>query len=350
MISEVFREDIYQIVSSAAISWEVFKSATVLITGATGLVGSALVHTLSFANSKHGLDLRIIAHGRNASKCEALSQDCGVEFVCGDIRKPLLALFIADKVDYIFHCAAITKSADMVAKPAEVIDTATDGTRNALELARTKRSRSVVYLSSMEVYGQTALKEVTEADLGYLDSSNPRSSYPVSKRLCESLCNCYFEQYGVPVKIARLAQTFGAGTPKDDPRVFAQFARSVINGENIVLHTEGKSRGNYCYIGDTIRGLLLLLLRGNNGEIYNIANIDASMTICEMARLVANEVCGGKVSVVVDVPPDIAKCGYAPDVGFRLNADKIKKLGWAPRYGLAEMHRRLLADWQEAQV
>lgn len=349
MISQTLKEDIGNIISDTNIPWEKMKNSTIFITGATGLIGNSLVHTLSAASDKYGLNLRILAHGRNDVKGKLLSKAYGVEFISGDIRKPLLVSLITDKVDYIFHCAAITKSADMVAKPVDVIVTAIDGTRNILEFARAMRSKSVVYLSSMEVYGQVGCDEVSEPDLGYLDLSNPRSSYPESKRLCENLCNCYFAQYGIPVKTARLARTFGAGVPNDDSdmRVAMQFARKAILKENIVLHTSGASIANCCYTADAVSGLLILLLKGENGGSYNISNPDASITIREMAELVARDICESKISVIMEVPVAIANCGYAPDVTMKLNSDKIAQLGWKPRYGIVEMYKRMLSDWAE---
>jgi nucleoside-diphosphate-sugar epimerase len=234
----------------------------------------------------------------------------------------------------------------MAAKPVEVMTTAVDGTYNMLELARKRHCKSFVYLSSMEVYGNTELGEVCETDLGSLDLLSPRTCYPESKRFCEMLCTAYASQYGVPVKTARLSQTFGAGTPKDDTRVFAQFARSAIAGEDIILHTEGKSRGNYCYLSDTIRALMLILLTGENKQTYNVSNPDASMTVREMAELVAGEVCKGRVRVKVEIPPGAEKLGYAPYSGYKLNADRIKRLKWQPKYGLKDMYERLIADWQ----
>ena len=354
-----FMEDIEQAVSDKNIPWRDMSEATVFITGVTGLIGSALVSILAFANEKYWLDLRIIGHGRNAAKGDALCKRCEIEFIGSDIRRPIPTETLPQKLDYIFHCAAITKSADMVAKPVEVITTAIDGTRNVLELARDRHCGSFVYLSSMEVYGdvygeaygdaygQTEAREVAETDLGYLDLSNPRSSYPESKRCCELLCAAHASQHGFPVKIARLAQTFGAGTPRNDTRVFAQFARSAAAGNEIELHTEGKSRGNYCYTADAVRGLLTILLKGGDGEAYNVANPEASMTIREMAGLLADAVCGGKIKVKVKTPEDIEKRGYAPDTGFRLNTDKLNALGWTPMYGLSEMYKRMLSDWLE---
>jgi len=159
------------------------------------------------------------------------------------------------------------------------------------------------------------------------------------------MCNCWCAQFGAPVKTARLSQTFGAGTMKDDPRVFAQFARSAIAGNNIVLHTDGNSRGNYCYISDTVSALLLLLFKGNNGEAYNISNSSATMTIREMAELVAKKIFNGKIDVVTEKTEDIDKYGYAQETAIRLNTEKIENLGWRPQYSLEEMYQRMISDW-----
>ena len=339
--------DMYNVTSDNNIPWDTLHGSTVLITGATGIVGGALVRAMSEANNGKLLNMRIIAHNKDKSRGESLAQKYGVESVSGDIREATSIAAIIGNLDYIFHCAAVTDSADMVTKPVDVITTAVDGTRNMLDLVKEHRCKSFVYLSSMEIYGQLKSNEAYESDLGYIDLTSPRSCYPESKRFCEALCAANASQHGVPVKIARLAQTFGFGTPPSDKRVFAQFAKSAIDGKNIELHTNGKSRGNYCYISDTVRGLLTVLLNGENGEAYNISNPETSMTIREMAELVASEICNGEIKVTVNVPKDIETRGYAPDVDFILNVDKLKALGWSPKYGLHEMYRRLITDWQE---
>lgn len=346
-MSKVFLDDMDQIVSDSNIPWEELRGSTALITGATGAIGSVLVRTLLAANETYGLGVRVIAVGRNKEKATLPAGINDSEFIEQDLCNPIT---VPGNVDYIFHCAAVTKSSEMAANPVGVIETSLQGTGNVLTLARDKGVKSMVYLSSMEVYGITDPSKslITEYDLGYIDLNKPRSCYPESKRMCESMCCCWFAQYGVPVKTARLAQTFGAGTPEDDTRIFAQFARSVIAKNNIVLHTDGHTIGNYCYLSDSVRGLFLLLLKGKNGETYNIVNPDASMTIREMAELVADKLYDEKAAVIVDKPPNIEKLGYAPDTTMRLSAAKIEKLGWKPGYGLEEMYRRMILDWQES--
>ena len=114
-----------------------------------------------------------------------------------------------------------------------------------------------------------------------------------------------------------------------------------------MLHTDGKSSGNYCHTADAVRALLLILLRGADGEAYNITNPESSVTIREMAELVADRVCGGKISVAAEEPSDIQSRGYAPHMAARLSAKKLEELGWKPRYGLDDMYRGMMGYWRE---
>ena len=226
--------------------------------------------------------------------------------------------------------------------------TAIDGTRNLLEFAREKAAESMVYVSSMEAFGITdpALERVTEQDLGYIDILSVRSSYSEGKRICECLCAAYAAQYGVHVRIARLAQTFGAGVSRADGRVFAQFTKSCLEGRDIVLHTEGKSMGNYCYTADCVRGLLTIALKGEDGNAYTVVNPSTSMQIRQVAKLVSDTLTEGKTQVIFDIPESALTYGYAPDVTMRLSGDKLMALGWQPEVDLPEMFRRLAASFR----
>ena len=341
-MSHILQEDLESIVEYQ-LPWQEMHSCTILITGATGLIGSLLVKAIHKANQKHELNLRILAAVRNVKAAKELLHECDVQFINKDIREEII---IDGNLDYIVHCAAVTKSKEMVTFPVENIQISVCGTENILKLAKQKRVKSVVYLSSMEVYGITnpELEKVTEEDLGYINLTSPRSCYAESKRMCESMCNCYFFQYKVPVKIARLAQTFGAGVSREDNRVFAQFAKSAMNGQDIVLHTDGSSTGNYCYTSDAIKGILLLLLKGESGETYNISNEETNMTIRQMAELVAEKIAGGKISVITDIPESSMAYGYAPIFKMKLCSDKIRSIGWTPSIGLKEMYQKMIEE------
>ena len=112
------------------------------------------------------------------------------------------------------------------------------------------------------------------------------------------------------------------------------------------LHTDGAGLTNVCYLADAVRALLLLATKGAAGEAYNVANSQASMTIRQMAEVVAREVAGGTINVVVEKPADVGSRGYAAPSSYRLATGKISALGWEPRYGMAAMYQRMIASWR----
>lgn len=339
----VLQEDLENIVNSN-IPLEILSNSTILITGATGLIGSQLIKALLCCNRLKNSNIKILAVVRNLEKAkqkfEDLSQNKMLKFVVNDVTTPFV---IDENIDYIIHGASITNSKQMVTFPVETINTALVGTENILKLAKQKNVKKCVYLSSMEMYGSPdpTLKEVTEKDLGYIDCLNVRSCYSEGKRMVENLCVAYSHEYGVNVCIARLAQTFGAGISREESRVFAQFAKSLINGNDIVLHTTGESYGNYCYTADCVRGLIFLLAYGKTENAYNVVNPETSIQIKDMAEMIAN-MSNGKINVVFDIPEDTLKYGYAPPVKMKLNSDKLQELGWKPKYNLPEMYKRLI--------
>ena len=337
----VLAED-FEAVAQSDLPWEAFKGRSFVVTGATGLVGSLLVRALLYCDQVHGLGIKVYALVRNVEKAKQIFGETNApEYLVADLAKDEIAGDFA--CDYVIHAAAVTTSKLMVSDPVGTIRTAIDGTEKLLKLAVEKKAQAFVYISSMEVYGQPKTDGKTaEKDLGYIDISTVRSCYPEGKRMCECLCNAYAAQYGLNVKSARLAQTFGAGILPTENRVFAQFARSAVNGENIVLHTTGESEGNYVYTADAIRAILLLLVKGESGEAYNIANEQSHTTIRNMAELVAEQIAGGAIKVVLDIPQDASSLGYAPPVKMWLDASKMRALGWEPTVGLADAYRRMI--------
>ena len=331
-ISEGFKEDAF------------FKNSRVLITGATGLVGSLLARSLALINRKHSLNMEIVLFVRSKEKAKEVFGELllrnDISLYIGDVTKePSLE----KNIDYIFHTASVTASKTFVENPVNTLDVAIDGTRNILNLAKKHSAKGVVYVSSMEAFGITDAKKerIREEDLGYIDILSVRSSYSEGKRICETICAAYASQYGVPVKIARLAQTFGAGVSKDDGRVFAAFTKSALKGEDIVLHTKGESVGNYCYTADAVTALIAILCYGKNGEAYTVCNEQTSMKIKDVAALVSETVSSGRSKIVFDIPKSALTYGYAPDVTMRLSSEKLRALGWAPTVDLKEMFERL---------
>ena len=122
-----------------------------------------------------------------------------------------------------------------------------------------------------------------------------------------------------------------------------------MNNEDIVLHTEGKSVGNYTYTRDTVIALLILLTKGELGEAYTVANEESNSTIRNMALMVANEIAGGKIKVIFDIPEDAKTYGYAPDANMKLSSQKMQSLGWKPVIGLKESYLRMMKSMENTR-
>ena len=312
---------------------EAMRDATVFITGGTGLVGLNLLKALVAV--KDSLNLRILALVRNIEKASAIFAPFleQVEMVAGDVTDELS---VAEDIHYIIHGASITSSKMFVEKPVETIMTSVLGMRNMLELGRQKNVRSMVFLSSMEAYGTPeGEKLLKEEDVGYLNPLSLRSSYPESKRMCESLCVAYASEYNVPVKIARLAQTFGPGMQPEDKRAIVQFLCSALQNRDIEIKASGESARMYLYTLDAVTALLTLLLLGETGAAYNVANSDTYCSIRTLAETVV-EVAGSGSQVLVNTGTEEERRIYPPDSYLRLDTSKIEQLGGTPRYPLQE--------------
>ena len=332
-MNNLLKEDVEEF-SSAFPLKENLEGAKFLITGATGLIGSTLVRCLLGLKQ----NLIITCPVRNIGKANNLfGREDNLGFVECDLVDYLNRL--DGDFDYIIHCASPTAGTYMKEHPVETFELAIESTRSLLNFAVKSKVKSIVYVSSLEYYGQiTTDRIITEKEQGFIDPLSSRSSYPLGKRAAEYLCSSYAQEYGVNVKIARLTQTFGIGVSSNDNRVFAQFARSVIQGADIVMHTTGESAKPYCYTTDCVSAMLYILLKGENGEAYNVANPNTYISIRDMANFLQSQF-NPKIQVRIELHPEM---GYAPVTKLRLSADKLMSLGWLPRYNLRDMFDKLI--------
>lgn len=314
-----------------------------LITGATGVIGSAIVGRLLKEQ-----DLELVCPVRNLAKIEELF-DSDLQGKVHWVESPLedYLTSLPGKYDYIIHCASPTSSRYFVEHPIDTISFSISTLSSLLKHAKDNGVKSFLYLSSLEVYGCISddTVAVTENCQGYVNPLEPRSSYNMAKRICESLCAAYHTEYKLPVKIIRLTQTVPSCVRENDMRLYAQFARHAAKGEDIELHTEGFSARSYIDMEDAVEAILSVLYHGNPGEAYNAANEDTYISVRDLAEFI-QERFNPSGKVIIDRRDDM---GYAPFTKLNLDTSKLRSLGWRPRYGLSEMFGKLIDGLKDAQ-
>ena len=311
------------------------EGSTILVTGATGLIGRNIINEIIKYNIFSKGCINIVALVRSEEKAKRVFSENfdKLSLIIGDITEVNL---LNVKADYIIHAASQTSSKGFISNPVETINVSFEGTKHLLEFARTQKLKRFIYLSTMEVYGTPKKDEkIGELFATNLDTMKVRSCYPESKRLCENLCVSYATEYDVPINVLRLTQTFGKGVEYNDSRVFAEFARCVIENKNIILKTKGETKRSYLNVKDAINAIFKIMVSDVAGQVFNVANENTYCSIREMAEMVANNIAEERISVNFELNEDDS-LGYAPKLCMNLDTAKLKRLGWEANYSLED--------------
>lgn len=330
--SRLYLEDIDKALQHV-VGMEALQNKSILVTGATGTIGSFVADALIRFNQKNRADNIIYLGGRSIEK---LKHKFGiqekVEFVPYDLNAPI---DFDVHMDYVIHAAGNAHPAAFNAHPVGTIMGNVEGTFRLLEYLRMHGGKRLLYVSSGEVYGQSdvSLESFDESYSGYVDVLSPRSCYPLSKRMTENLCSSYWKQYGIESVIVRPCHTYGPYITETDNRAHAQFFHNALNGEDIVLKSAGTQMRSYNYVADCASALLSVLMRGNPGEAYNLANPQSTLTIAELAEKIA---AAGNRKVVFEIPNALDIANQSPIPKQILNSGRIEKIGWRPAFSVEE--------------
>ena len=335
----LYKEDI-QKCTNIDIDWQKLENQSILITGASGLIGSFLIDVLMHKD----INCKIYALGRNLEKAknrfEAYWENENFEFIAADINEGLKV--DVDVVDYVIHAASNTHPVQYAEDPIGTVITNVIGTKNILDFATVHQTKRVAFLSSVEVYGENRgdCERFEEEYCGYIDCNTMRAGYPESKRAGEALCQAYIKQNHLDIVIPRLPRTYGPTMLKTDSKAIAQFIKKGIAKEDVILKSEGNQFYSYCYVADTVTGILYCLAEGACGVAYNVADEASDILMKDLAKTIADY---AGTQVVFEIPDQTESAGYSKATIAVMDGSKLQTLGWKASYSMKEGLERTIS-------
>jgi len=330
----LYKEDLNNILQTKGIN--TLKGKSILITGATGLLGVCMIDALMMLD-----DVKVYAVGRSKEKAKNRLGEhfCNpmFEFIEQDVCNP----FPEDlKVDYIIPGASNTHPLAYSQYPVETMCINIKGAEHALNLA-VACGATVLYPSTVEVYGNARGTDIfTEDYTGILNLATSRACYTESKRASEALCQSYISERGAKVKIVRLSRIFSPTMLESDSKASSQFIKKAIAGEDIVLKSKGEQFFSYTYVADAVSAMLHVMLNGENGVAYNISAESCNVHLKDFARICAET--AGK-EVVFELPSETEMKGFSIAMQAILDNSKLKSIGWTPRYEMKDAVERTIS-------
>lgn len=324
----LYRQDLRR-VAELPLDWALLQDRSILISGATGMIGSFLVDLIAYKNLQDALNCTIYALGRNRQKARdrfpAFMDQPWFRFVCCDVNAgiPLQT----EHVDYILHAASNTHPIAYATDPIGTVTTNIIGTHNLLKYAADHHTKRFIFSSTVEVYGENRgdTEYFSEDYCGYIDCNTLRAGYPESKRAGEALCQAYIRQKGLDIVIPRLSRVYGPTMLMSDTKAISQFIKNSLAGENIVLKSAGTQFFSYSYVADAVAGILYCMCKGVCGEAYNVADKASDITLRDLAKIIADQ---SGTQVVFEIPSAVESAGYSKATKAILDSSKLQALGW----------------------
>lgn len=347
-MNDILREDAIQIISENDGLKKLFNSK-IMITGATGMIGSTIVNTLLILNKEFGANTNMYLISRDINKfSEYVLKNENVHVIEQDIIDPIKC---NEKVDYVIHAASPASPLIMREHPVETNFANTLGTANSLIYANKCKSKGFLFVSSREIYGQPEDNQeyfYENGKYGQVDPLIPRNGYAEGKKAAENMCVSFREEYGLNTKIVRLAHTYGPGMSIYDGRVQADFLKNVVNKEDIVLKSTGESIRTYTYVSDAVSAMFKVLLNSND-IVYNVADEKSKTSIKELADTLINIYPERNLKLKFDIKNNVNNGCASFTLGI-LSTDKIKdELNWRPKYSIHDGFKRTI-EYIESEI
>ncbi|MBO7674306.1 MAG: NAD-dependent epimerase/dehydratase family protein [Atopobiaceae bacterium] len=332
--SEWYQEDLARAVEGIDLS--MLDGASIMVSGATGMIGACLVDALLARADAGGFSCKVIALGRDEARARTRLPYFGDPRFCFeelDVSVP--GARPATPADVVVHLASTTHPRAYATQPIGTISSNVTGLQNLLEHAGKVEGSHFVFASSVEVYGENRgdVDSFAEDYCGYLDCNTLRAGYPEAKRLGEALCQAYASERGQTIYVPRLPRTFGPTVLPSDTKAISQFIARAVAGQDVVLKSEGTQTYSYLYVADVVRGLLWILTHGLSTRAYNLAHPSMDAALRDLARHLANS---AGTEVVFELPDEVERAGYSTATRATMDGSALAKTGWEPRYTLSE--------------
>jgi UDP-glucuronate decarboxylase len=329
MMDKIISEDLEKI--KANIRGDVFEGKHVLITGGAGFIGSWLCDVLLSLGAKVTA-VDDLSTGR-IQNIDHLTQEPRFKLIECDV----CVFQSRDKFDIILHMAGHASPDEYQVHPIEALQTSSSGSVNMAELAR-KNDATLLFASTSEVYGDAEIVPTPESYWGRVNPIGPRSCYDEGKRFAEALLTAYNKQYGLDVRIPRIFNSYGPRLREDGlyGRAMSRFIMQALADKPITVYGDGKQTRSFCYITDTVTGLMLLTINEKaKGEVVNVGN-SQEMTILELAKKIKELTKCSSSLTFHPLPKDDPK-RRCPDTG------KLETLvGWKPQVRFEDGLRRTI--------
>ena len=318
------------------INYRKIDNKTILLTGATGLVGKAFIEYILERNKTKKTHTKIIALGRSKKKFTDRFKDIkktkDLVFFEHDVNK---SININEKIDLIIHLASNTHPKQYAKEPITTEITNIIGTKNLLDLAAKNKNCKFFFMSSGDIYGEndTGKEYLSEDDAGYINCNTLRACYIEGKRAGEALCVAYEEEKKVKYFIGRSCRLFGPNLQLSDSKAISQFIVNAAKGKDIVLKSKGNQKFSFLYIYDAVLAMLYIICNGKVNNVYNIADKNQIMSLKDLAYTISKI---AHVNVNHSILNGYEKKGSSNFTNVCLDSTKLNDLGWKPSLSLEE--------------